>query len=109
MDNGDVFGLGIHVRLFEADVGIAFSALSERGLIAGAPVLLMADKIYTIPQSMHMAKRISLASKISGWGMMAAELILLVLGMFGLVSIWLVLLILLLLRFAAVGYSLLAR
>ena len=95
--------------LKEAEVGVAFAALSEHRLISEAPVLLMGNKIYMIPQSMHMAKRISLAAKISGYGMIAAELILLLLGVLGFVSIWVVLLILLLLRCGALAYSLLAR
>ena len=88
-----------------ADVGVGFAALSERGLIGGASVLVMSKKVFQIPQALFRAKRISLAALLSALIMLAAELLLIVLGVCGVVHTWLALLILLLVRVGTLAYA----
>ena len=88
-----------------AEVGVGFSALSERGLIGGASVLVMSNKIFQIPQALFRAKRISLAALLSAIIMLAAELLLIVLGVLGVFPAWVALLIMLLLRVGTLAYA----
>ncbi len=88
-----------------ADVGIGFAALTEYKLIGAASVLLMSDKIFQIPQALFRAKRITIAALLSAAVMLGLELLLLILGLFGAVSVWVAMLLILLGRIGTLVYS----
>jgi cation transport ATPase len=88
-----------------ADIGVGFDALTEYGLIGAASVLLMGNKIFQIPQALFRAKRISVAALLSAAVMLGLELLLLVLGLLGGVSVWVAMLLVLLARVGTLVYS----
>ena len=88
-----------------ADVGVGFAALKEYKLIGAASVLLMGDKIFQIPQALFRAKRITIAALLSAAVMLGLELLLLILGLFGAVSVWVAMLLILIGRIGTLVYS----
>lgn len=88
-----------------ADIGVGFNALSEYKLIGDASVLLMSNKIFQIPQALFRAKRISIAARLTAFVMLGLELLVLVLGLFGGISLWAALLVILLGRVGTLIYS----
>jgi Cd2+/Zn2+-exporting ATPase len=92
-----------------ADIGIGFNALTEYKLIGAASVLLMGNKIFQIPQALFRAKRITVAALLSAIIMLGLELLLLVLGLLGGVSVWVAMLLILLGRIGTLAYSIYFR
>lgn len=88
-----------------ADIGVGFNALTEYKLIGAASVLLMGNKIFQIPQALFRAKRITVAALLSAIIMLGLELLLLVLGLLGGVSVWVAMLLILLGRIGTLAYS----
>ena len=88
-----------------ADVGVGFNALSEYKLLGAASVLLTSNKIFQIPQSLFRAKRISMAALLSAAIMLGLELLVLILGLCGVISVWAALLVILLGRIGTLAYS----
>ena len=88
-----------------ADIGVGFGALTEYQLIGSASVLLMGSKIFQIPQALFRAKRISFAALLSAAIMLGLELLLLVLGLLGGISVWVAMLLILLARIGTLAYS----
>lgn len=88
-----------------ADVGVGFAALTEHDLIGSASVLVMSRRIFQIPQAMFRAKRISFAALLSAIIMLTVELLLIALGLCGVLSAWVSLLILLLCRVGTLVYA----
>ena len=88
-----------------ADIGVGFNALTEYKLIGAASVLLMGNKIFQIPQALFRAKRITVAALLSAIIMLGLELLLLVLGLLGGVSVWVAMLLILLGRLGTLAYS----
>ena len=88
-----------------ADIGVGFAALTEYKLIGAASVVLLSNKIYQIPQALFRAKRISAAALISAAVMLGLELLLLVLGLLGVFSVWVAMLLILLARIGTLAYS----
>jgi Cd2+/Zn2+-exporting ATPase len=88
-----------------ADIGVGFNALTEYKLIGAASVLLMGNKIFQIPQALFRAKRITVAALLSAIIMLGLELLLLVLGLLGGVSVWVAMLLILLWRIGTLAYG----
>lgn len=88
-----------------ADVGVGFAGLSQPGLIGSASVLILGSKFYQIPQAMFLAKRTSFAAMLSALIMLALELLLIILGLAGIVSVWSALLFVLVARAATLIYT----
>ncbi len=88
-----------------ADIGVGFNALTEYKLIGAASVLLMGNKFFQIPQALFRAKRISIAALLCAFVMLGLELLVLVLGLFGGISVWAAMLVILLGRVGTLIYS----
>lgn len=88
-----------------ADVGIGFAALSEYGLIGGASVLIPGNQIFQIPQALFLARRSSFAAMLSALIMLGLELLLIVLGLLGVVSVWVAMLLILIARVGTLIYT----
>ena len=95
--------------LQQAEVGVGFAALTEYKLMESASVLIPGSKIFLIPQSLYLAKRISFAALLCAAIMLGMELLMLVLGLTGLISIWAAMLLLLIARIATLVYSVFFR
>lgn len=91
--------------LQQAEVGIGFAALTEYKLMETASVLIPGSKIFHIPQSLFLAKRISFAAFLCAAVALGLELVMLVLGLLGAVSVWVAMLVLLIARIATLVYS----
>lgn len=88
-----------------ADVGVGFAALTEYHLIGAASVLIMGDKIFHIPQALFRAKRISMAAFLSAAIMLGLELLVLIFGLLGVVSVWVAMLLVLIARIGTLIYT----
>lgn len=91
--------------LAQADVGIAFSVMTEAEPMDPASVVIMGNDLNLIPQAMFMAKRIMIAGLIDAAVMLGLLLLLIVLGVTGAMSIWLAMLLVLVARFGTLVYS----
>lgn len=91
--------------LKQADISVGFHALTEYRFIQEASVLIMGSSIFTIPQALYLAKRISLAALLDICIMLGVELLMLILGLAGAVSAWFALLMILLCRVGTLVYS----
>ena len=88
-----------------ADIGVGFAALTEYKLIGAASVLIMGNRIFQIPQALYRAKRISMAAFLAAAIMLGLELLLLILGLSGVVSVWLAMLLILIARVGTLVYT----
>ncbi len=88
-----------------ADIGVGFAALTEYRLIGAASVLIMGNRIFQIPQALYRAKRISMAAFLAAAIMLGLELLLLILGLSGVVSVWLAMLLILIARVGTLVYT----
>ena len=91
--------------LEKADVGIAFSALTEPDPMDQASVEIIGSDLALLPESMLLAKRIMIAGLIDFAIMLGLELLLIVLGIAGSMSVWLALFLVLLARCGTLIYS----
>lgn len=91
--------------LERADVGVGFHALSAYRLLETASVLIPGSTIFMIPQSLFLAKRISLAALLNACLMLGLTALLAILGILGIVNAWFALLLILLARVGTLIYS----
>ncbi len=95
--------------LENADVGVGFHALTQYRMLESASVLIMSQKFLQIPQSLHSAKKIAFAALLSACIMLGLELLMVILGLAGVVSVWFAMLMLLLGRIGTLVYAIYFR
>ena len=87
-----------HPLLQEAEVGIAFAALTDEQAMDDASIQVMSGNLRSLSKALLLAKRISFAALLDMAITLGSSAVLLVLGLTGVISIWLVALLCLLIR-----------